>query len=140
MATVVLQSGIAVLHQLLQVAGSLFIGRTGQSWVVFNSWHHFTVLSLFVSFVLCAIFVVKMLSSERVINYNKKLYGPGPVARMPVSGIRGYYARMPPLQGFSMAATHGVILGLATGLYYKYFMADVDTKKIEQYYRENPPR
>ena len=80
------------------------------------------------------------MSPERIVNYNKRLYGPGPVARLPASGIRGYYARMPPLQGFCMAATHGVILGLGVGLYYKFFMADPDTKKIEQYYRENPPR
>lgn len=77
---------------------------------------------------------------SRVINYNKTLYGPGPVARMPVAGIRGYYARMPPLQGFSMAATHGVLLGLAVAGYFKVFMGDPDTKKIEEYYRENPPR
>lgn len=81
-----------------------------------------------------------MLSSDRIINYNKRMYGPGPLARVPASGIRGYYARMPPLQGFSMAATHGVLMGLAVAGYYKFFMADVDTKKIETYYRENPPR
>jgi hypothetical protein len=81
-----------------------------------------------------------MLSSDRIINYNKRFYGPGPVARIPASGIRGYYARMPPLQGFSMAATHGVLLGLVVAGYYKFFMGDVDTKKIEAYYRENPPR
>lgn len=81
-----------------------------------------------------------MMSSDRIINYNKRLYGPGPVARLPVAGFRGYYARMPPLQGFSMAALHGTILGLAVGGYFKFFLADVDTKKIEQYYQENPPR
>ncbi len=81
-----------------------------------------------------------MLSSERIINYNKRLYGPGPVARVPPSGIRGYYARMTPIRGFSMAATHGLILGFGAALYYKFFMADPDTKRIEDYYRENPPR
>ena len=77
---------------------------------------------------------------ERLINYNKRMYGPGPVARMPAAGIRGYYARMPPLQGFSMAAAHGVLLGFVVGGYYKFFMGDPDTKKIEEYYKENPPR
>jgi hypothetical protein len=77
---------------------------------------------------------------ERLVNYNKRLYGPGPVARMPAAGIRGYYARMPPLRGFSMAATHGVLLGLGVSCFYKFFMGDPDTKKIEEYYKENPPR
>lgn len=85
-------------------------------------------------------FLLFQMSSDRIINYNKRLFGPGPVARLPASGIRGYYARMPPLQGFSMAATHGLILGFGAALYFKYFHMDADTKKIEQYYRENPPR
>ena len=80
------------------------------------------------------------MSPARIINYNKRLFGPGPVARLPASGIRGYYARMPPLQGFSMAAVHGTILGFGVAGYYKYFMGDPDTKRIEQYYQENPPR
>ena len=80
------------------------------------------------------------MSPERIVNYNKRMYGPGPVARVPAPGFRGYYARMPPLQGFCMAATHAMILGLGCGLYFKVFMADADTKDIEQYYRENPPR
>jgi len=78
--------------------------------------------------------------SERVVNYNKRLFGPGPIARMPGSGIRGYYARMPPLQGFVACATHGIILGFGTAFFYKFTMSDPDTKAITQYYEENPPR
>eukprot|EP00339_Tiarina_fusa_P007618 CAMPEP_0117001404 /NCGR_PEP_ID=MMETSP0472-20121206/3413_1 /TAXON_ID=693140 ORGANISM="Tiarina fusus, Strain LIS" /NCGR_SAMPLE_ID=MMETSP0472 /ASSEMBLY_ACC=CAM_ASM_000603 /LENGTH=80 /DNA_ID=CAMNT_0004701397 /DNA_START=88 /DNA_END=330 /DNA_ORIENTATION=+ len=80
------------------------------------------------------------MSGDRIINYNKRLFGPGPVARIPVSGIRGYYARMPPLQGFSMAAAHGVALGFGVALYYKFFMGNPDTSATIQYYKENPPR
>jgi hypothetical protein len=77
---------------------------------------------------------------ERLVNYNKRLYGPGPVARVPAAGLRGYYARMPPLQGFTMAAIHGAAMGFGVSFYYKYFMGDPDTKAINQYYEENPPR
>mmetsp|Transcript_20970 Transcript_20970/g.51517 ORF Transcript_20970/g.51517 Transcript_20970/m.51517 type:complete len:115 (+) Transcript_20970:146-490(+) len=78
--------------------------------------------------------------AEKIINYNKRLFGPGPLARVPAPGIRGYYARMPPLQGFTMAAVHGVTMGLGVSLYYKFFMGDPDTRTIKQYYEENPPR
>jgi hypothetical protein len=80
------------------------------------------------------------MAGERIINYNKRLFGPGPVNRIPASGIRGYYARMPPLKGFTMAAAHGVTMGLAAAFYFKFYMADPDTRAIEEYYRENPPR
>ena len=86
------------------------------------------------------IFYRKMANGDRIINYNRRLFGPGPVARMPASGIRGYYARMPPLQGFCMAAAHGVGLGFAVALYYKFTMGNPDTAAITQYYIENPPR
>eukprot|EP00980_Cylindrotheca_fusiformis_P005731 scaffold1194_cov127-Cylindrotheca_fusiformis.AAC.8 len=78
--------------------------------------------------------------TDRIINYNKRLYGPGPVARVPGPGIRGFYARMPPLQGFSMAAAHGAVLGFSAALYFKFFMADADTRATKKYYEENPPR
>ena len=77
---------------------------------------------------------------ERIVNYNKRLFGPGPVARVPGPGLQGYYARMPPLRGFTMCAIHGLALGFAGAFYFKFFMGDPDTKAIEQYYRENPPR
>jgi hypothetical protein len=47
---------------------------------------------------------------------------------------------MPPLQGFTMAAVHGVALGFGVSFYYKYFMGDPDTRAIKKYYEENPPR
>lgn len=78
--------------------------------------------------------------AERIVNYNKRLFGPGPVARPPPAGIRGYYARMPPLKGFTFAALHGVTLGLVCAFGYKFLMADPDRRKIEKYYQENPPR
>ncbi len=76
----------------------------------------------------------------RIVNYNKRLFGPGPVARVPAAGISGFYARMPPLQGFVYAATHGLILGFGAAFFYKVTMSDPDTKTIKQYYEENPPR
>jgi hypothetical protein len=80
------------------------------------------------------------MAAERIVNYNKRLFGPGPVARLPGPGIRGYYARMPPLQGFCYAATHGVLMGFAAAFFFKYTMSDPDTKAIKKYYEENPPR
>jgi hypothetical protein len=80
-----------------------------------------------------------MVAGERIINYNKRLYGPGPV-NWKASGFRGYYANQPPLRGFAMCATHGVALGFVVAFYYKYMMGDPDTRKIEEYYKENPPR
>lgn len=81
-----------------------------------------------------------MVAGERLINYNKRLYGPGPVARVPAPGIRGFYARMPPLQGFCMAAAHGTLMGFGVALYYKFAMGNPDTAAIKEYYIENPPR
>lgn len=80
------------------------------------------------------------MSATKIINYNKRLFGPGPVARMPASGLKGYYAKMPPLQGFAYAATHGTIMGFAAAFFFKFVMADPDANSIKQYYEENPPR
>jgi hypothetical protein len=80
------------------------------------------------------------MSGARLINYNKRLFGPGPIARIPRAGIRGYYARMPPLKGFCMAAFHGTAMGFGVSWYYKYFMGDPDTAATIKYYKENPPR
>mmetsp|Transcript_7311 Transcript_7311/g.11560 ORF Transcript_7311/g.11560 Transcript_7311/m.11560 type:complete len:80 (+) Transcript_7311:113-352(+) len=78
--------------------------------------------------------------AEKIVNYNKRLFGPGPVARLPGSGIRGFYARMPPLQGFAYAATHGLILGFTAAFTFKFMYMDADTRDIKKYYEENPPR
>ncbi|KAL3943762.1 MAG: hypothetical protein SGBAC_002185 [Bacillariaceae sp.] len=80
------------------------------------------------------------MSAAKIINYNKRLFGPGPLARVPAPGIRGYYARMPPLQGFTMAAIHGTAMGFGVSIFYKLFMGDPDTRAIKEYYEENPPR
>lgn len=77
---------------------------------------------------------------RKIINYNKYLFGPGPVRRAPKSGFGAYYANMPPVRGFSMAAFHGIVLSLAGGLGYKYFFGDPQIRSIEQYYIDNPPR
>ena len=51
-----------------------------------------------------------MSGAARVINYNKRLFGPGPVARMPASGIRGFYARKAPLEGFTHAGMYATFV------------------------------
>jgi hypothetical protein len=79
------------------------------------------------------------MAGERIINQNPYLYGPGPVKRVP-NGILKMYGRAPPLQGFSMAAAHGVALALAASFGFKYFVGDEQIKAIEEYYKENPPR
>ena len=63
----------------------------------------------------------------------------GPIRRVP-SGLASYYGRLPPLQGFSMAAAHGVVFALAGALIWKYTYGNPAIKKIEDYYKENPPR
>jgi hypothetical protein len=78
---------------------------------------------------------------ERIINRNPYLFGPGPVRRVPpASGFMRSYARMPPVQGFSMAAIHGCIFALAGALIFKYGFGDPQIRAIEDYYKENPPR
>ena len=80
------------------------------------------------------------MSASRIINYNKRLFGPGPVARIPKPGIVGYYARMAPLEGFTHAAVHGTVLGFVAAIVYKVGMGDPDSADIAEYYEENPPR
>ena len=81
------------------------------------------------------------MAEERIINYNKRLYGPGPVLRNPAgSGFRGYYGRMTPLRGFSMCAFHATIMGITVGMGYKFLMGAPRTNTINKYYEENPPR
>ena len=79
-------------------------------------------------------------AASRIVNYNKRLFGPGPVARVPKPGIQGYYARMAPLEGFTHAALHGTVLGFIAGFVFKFTMGDPDAAEINQYYEENPPR
>lgn len=77
--------------------------------------------------------------SDRIINRNPYLYGPGPIRRVP-KGPMSYYGRLPPLKGFSMAAIHGVAFALTGSFLFKFFVGDPQIKAIEDYYRENPPR
>ena len=50
------------------------------------------------------------------------------------------YAFMSPVRGFSMAATHGMIVALAGAMAFKLLVGDPQIKAIEDYYKENPPR
>ena len=82
-----------------------------------------------------------MTGEERIINRNPYLYGPGPVRRVaPASGFMTSYGRMPPLQGFSMAAIHGMIFAIGGVMIFKYGFGDPQIRAIEDYYKENPPR
>jgi hypothetical protein len=80
-----------------------------------------------------------VLLSERIVNRNIWLYGPGPVERTP-TGAFSYYANQDPKWGFSIAAIHGMIIGVGASLAFKYFVGDPQIRAIEEYYRENPPR
>jgi hypothetical protein len=51
-----------------------------------------------------------------------------------------YYGKLPPLQGFTMAAVHGVALAFCGSFAFKYFVGDPEIRGIESYYKENPPR
>lgn len=75
--------------------------------------------------------------AERLINRNPELFGPGPLARRPATGSIG---AMPPLKGLVTCASGGLAFGLVGGFGYKFLIADPETRKIEEYYRENPPR
>jgi len=70
------------------------------------------------------------------VNKDKRLYGPGPVNRI---GNK-YYSKMPALRGFSMCATHAIVIGFGVAMAYKFTMADPSTRAIEEYYKENPPK
>eukprot|EP00543_Licmophora_paradoxa_P000427 CAMPEP_0202444746 /NCGR_PEP_ID=MMETSP1360-20130828/3700_1 /ASSEMBLY_ACC=CAM_ASM_000848 /TAXON_ID=515479 /ORGANISM="Licmophora paradoxa, Strain CCMP2313" /LENGTH=73 /DNA_ID=CAMNT_0049060793 /DNA_START=240 /DNA_END=461 /DNA_ORIENTATION=+ len=72
---------------------------------------------------------------NRIVNKNPHLFGPGPLARR----ATGIGAR-PPLQGFVITAFQGLALAFAGGFAYKFGMGDPGIKKIEDYYKENPPR
>lgn len=73
---------------------------------------------------------------ERIINRNPYLYGPGPVKRVP-KGMFTFYSRMPPIQGFALAAGHAVVLGLIGSFAFKFMIGDPQIRAIEEYYKEN---
>jgi hypothetical protein len=72
---------------------------------------------------------------ERIINRNTMFYGPGPLARRPT----GLGAR-PPLQGLVICAAQGLAVAISAGIAYNVFIGNPGIRKIEEYYRENPPR
>lgn len=76
-----------------------------------------------------------LLEAERLINRNPYLYGPGPVARRP-SGI----GAMDPLKGLVTCAAQGLGVALIGAFGYKFLIGDPGIQKVEDYYKENPPR
>jgi hypothetical protein len=75
-----------------------------------------------------------MTPDPRLINYNKHLYGPGPVYRRPTKG----FGAMTPLRGFTMMIVQGLGLGFAAAAYYKIFIARPYMRTIEEYHKEHP--
>jgi hypothetical protein len=47
---------------------------------------------------------------------------------------------MDPLKGLVTCAAQGLAVALAGGFFYKFFIGDPGIQKIEDYYKENPPR
>jgi hypothetical protein len=78
--------------------------------------------------------------TEKIINRNPYLFGPGPIKRIPSRPGFGYFGRLPPLAGFSQAAAIGVGIALAGSFTFKWVFGDPQIRAIEEYYRENPPR
>jgi hypothetical protein len=78
---------------------------------------------------------VAIMTISRIINRNKKLYGPGPLGRRPT----GLGAR-PPLQGLVICATQGIAAGLLGGFGYNFLFGDPLVNYIEDYYKEHPSR
>lgn len=74
---------------------------------------------------------------DRVVNRNKWLYGPGPLARRPQAGSIG---AMPPLRGLVTCALYGGVVSLVGGIGYLVLWGNPTIKSIENYYKENPTR
>ena len=84
------------------------------------------------TFLISRFFLVVM---DRIVNRNYRLYGPGPLARMP-----GGLGAKPPLQGLVICAGQALAFALAGGFAYKIFYGNPRIRKIEEYYKEHPPR
>ena len=65
-------------------------------------------------------------------NFNKELFGPGPLARRP-TGLAGG----PPLRGLVICAAQGLAFGLAGGFGYKFLVGDPGIQAIEDYYKDH---
>lgn len=74
------------------------------------------------------------MTAARLINKSMWLYGPGPVMRKPA----GLGSR-PPLQGLVLCACQATVISLTVAFSYRIFVANPETKAIEEYYKENPP-
>jgi len=72
----------------------------------------------------------------RMVNKNKALYGPGPLARRPAGGI----GAMPPLRGLVTCAVQGGVVSLLGGFAYLVLVGNPGMKKIDDYYKANPTR
>ena len=77
-----------------------------------------------------------MNAAARIINRNPVLYGPGPLARRPLTGL----GARPPLQGLVICALQGIVFGLVGGLGYNVLYGNPLVNSIETYYKENPSR
>jgi hypothetical protein len=75
------------------------------------------------------------MTEARVVNKNKYLFGPGPLARKPT----GLGAR-PPLQGLVVCALQGLAVALTGGIAYNVLYGNPGIKMIEDYYKQNPTR
>lgn len=49
-------------------------------------------------------------------------------------------APQPPLQAFVKCASQGLVVALAGGLAFLYFVGNPRIAKIDKYYQDNPPR
>ena len=95
----------------------------------------FTQLNLVVSTNFILHFKYTGTMTDRIINRNKILYGPGPLGRKPF----GLGAK-PPLQGLVICAVQGIAVGLVGGLFYNVTLGNPLIASIEKYYKENPTR
>lgn len=72
---------------------------------------------------------------ERIVNRNKFLFGPGPLARK-ATGL----GAKPPLEGLVTCAIQGTVVSLIAGGVYVVAIGNPGIQAIEDYYKENPSR
>eukprot|EP00557_Chaetoceros_sp_GSL56_P013021 CAMPEP_0176479470 /NCGR_PEP_ID=MMETSP0200_2-20121128/1760_1 /TAXON_ID=947934 /ORGANISM="Chaetoceros sp., Strain GSL56" /LENGTH=75 /DNA_ID=CAMNT_0017875523 /DNA_START=301 /DNA_END=528 /DNA_ORIENTATION=+ len=75
------------------------------------------------------------MTEARIINKNKYLFGPGPLARKPT----GLAAR-PPLQGLVVCALQALAFSVVGGVGYNMLYGNPMMKTIDEYYKQNPAR
>lgn len=126
-------AAVAESHHVI-VEMFVFTGDRQTDKIVFLDCRVEFLTLLFIIIIIITIIVCRKMAP--LINKDPRLFGPGPVRRVPAQ----YYGAMKPLKGFSMCATHGIILGMLGGLAYKVAWGDPSTRTIEEYYKENPPK